>query len=283
MRHTIALALPCAAAAAAALALPHAARAQEAMYTEAATMPSPGVFLLRNQYHYSVYGSSPVDGSTATETHEFLTTLQFGVANDLAVRVDVPVALETEEFPTGDDYDKGVEDIDLMLKWRFLRNDTGGVDTIRAALLAGAGVASGDDSDFSSQSVNPLLGAVFTKVWGRLGVNQDIIYRWNTGGERDANLGGEGPDDAFMHNSALVYRIIPDQYTSETTGAWYLTAELNGLYETNGDYELRWAPGLMYEGRRFGFEIMAQLPLWHDLDERPELDFRVGIGFRFLF
>lgn len=39
----------------------------------------------------------------------------------------------------------------------------------------------------------------------------------------------------------------------------------------------------MYEGRRFGFEVMAQFPLWNELDERAELDLGIGMGVRFLF
>lgn len=260
------------------------ALAQEAMYTEAATMPSPGISLVREQIHYSQYGANPNDGSTKTTQLEFMTTWQYGLAPELSFRVDVPVVFEKHDEADGStDKDKGVEDIDLMLKWRIYRDDSGGVDTTRIALLGGAGVASGDDHDFSSQSVNPMIGAVFTKVWGRLGFNQDVGYRFNYGGIRESNLGGEGPDNAFTHNTALVYRIIPDAYTSDSEGAWYLTGEINGIYETNGDYELRWSPGLMYEGRRFGFEIMGQLPLYDDVHERPELDFRIGIGFRILF
>jgi hypothetical protein len=39
----------------------------------------------------------------------------------------------------------------------------------------------------------------------------------------------------------------------------------------------------MYEGQRFGLEFMCQLPLYQDVDERPELDVRVGFGIRFSF
>lgn len=39
----------------------------------------------------------------------------------------------------------------------------------------------------------------------------------------------------------------------------------------------------MFEGRTFGFEVMGQLPLWHELSHRPELDLVIGIGVRFFF
>jgi hypothetical protein len=39
----------------------------------------------------------------------------------------------------------------------------------------------------------------------------------------------------------------------------------------------------MYEGREVSFEVMMQLPVWHELGERAELDLSVGVGLRFLF
>ena len=104
-----------------------------------------------------------------------------------------------------------------------------------------------------------------------------------SGGDEAHNFGGEGPSDALWFNSAYVYRFYPAAYSSDSNGAWYLTTELNGLYETNGDVELRVSPGIMYEGRRFAFEAMAQLPLWDDVDHRAELDFGFGLGFRLTF
>lgn len=258
--------------------------AQEAMYTEAATMPGPGTFVLRQQFHYARFGSHPETDVKETDRYEWMTSLQAGLARGLSLQLDVPVEWRREEKRSGEaDWDKGVEDLDLMLKARVLREDTGGVDTLRAALLAGIRFASGDDSDFSSQSVNPMIGGVITLVRGRHGFNQDLIYTFNTGGTDDDNFGGEGTADALNYGSAYLYRIAPAAYTSETIGAWYVTAEINGIYETNGDNELRFAPGLMYEGRRWAFEAMLQLPLYDELDHRPELDIAGGFGLRFSF
>lgn len=268
----------------AAAALTSAAAAQEAMYTAAATMPSPGTGVVRPQLSYFRYGTNPLDTSEEhTDVVEAMTTIAWGLDRGLALFVDVPVAFERESTPGDDSWDKGVEDIDAVLKWRFYKHDSGGIDTVRAALLGGAKIASGDDEDFSSGSVNPHFGAVVTIVKGRHGFNQDLIYTWNTGGTRLKNLGGDGPDDALAFNSAYVYRVWPDQFTSESVGGWYVTAEVNNLYETSGDFESRWSPGLMYEGRQVSFELMAQFPLYHDLNERPELDFSVGVGLRVSF
>ena len=68
-----------------------------------------------------------------------------------------------------------------MLKYRILKEDSGGIDTVRAAIMAGAEVASGDDRDFSSLSFNPHIGAVLTVVRGRHGFNVAVDYLFTTG------------------------------------------------------------------------------------------------------
>ena len=178
------------------------ALAQEAMYTQAATMPAPGNAIIREQIHFFKYGQNPVTGEKQEDLYVLDNSLSVGLARALAVTITVPVVVKETTLATGD-------------------------------------------------------------------------------GEWD--YGGEGPDDALAFNSAYVYRIDPPAYTADSQGAWYVTAEINGLYETSGDVELRWSPGLMYEGRRFGFEVMAQFPLWNDLSERAELDLGLGMGVRLLF
>lgn len=260
------------------------ALAQEAMYTEAATMPSPGTGILRTQVHYYRTGLNPITGETEESTLEVMNGIQYGLLRGLSLTLEVPVEFTWEDQPSGDtDFDKGVADLDLMLKYRVYMDNPGGVDTTRVALMAGAEIASGDDRDFSSQSVNPYLGGVFTTVVGRHGFNQDLMYQFNTGGTRGRNSGGDSPPDAFHHATAYVYRIFPDAFTSESVGAYYLTAEFVGLYETNGDYELNFSPGIMYEGRTWGAEAMLLLPVLDELDDRAELDIGLGFGLRFSF
>ena len=270
-------------AALAACSLASSALAQEAMYTNAATMPSPGVSVIREQVHYYRYGGNPNTGADHTDQLEFLTSWQLGLDRALSLTLDVPIEFRNTVDNDTDDRDKGVEDIDLMLKYRIYQDDSGGIDTFRIALMGGVSFASGDDHDFSTGSVNPAIGGVVTKVWGRHGFNQDVIYRFNTGGDFASNMGGDGPDDALKFDTAYLFRIAPTEYTEHTTGAWYATAEINGLYETGGDTELRFSPGFMYEGREFVFQIMTQFPLWHDLKDRGELDVAIGIGVRLLF
>lgn len=258
--------------------------AQEAMYTAAATMPSKGTAILRQQVHMFRYGTRPSTAEERTDVLESMTTLSYGLARGWALSLDVPIEYtEIEGVDTADE-GPGLDKLHAYVKYRFAKNDSGGIDTFRAALILGA-MFPGGDSGYSGDSIDPHIGVVFTEVAGRHGFNQELSYTITTsgGGSASDNLGGDGPADALALNLAYVYRFHPADYSSESTGAWYLTAEVNSLYETNGDLEARFSPGIMYEGRVWGFEAMAQLPLWNDLEERPELDWAVGVGLRYFF
>lgn len=261
--------------------LGHAASAQEAMYTNAATMPTAGSVILRQQFHYFESGLNPETGDKSTRTYQSETGIQVGL--DVGWSLSVKALAEHTRVDTGSsiDSDDQFASLDVMAKYRFYMHNPGGVDTERAALLFGVRADLED-----SANADPHFGAVYTRVMGLHGFNVELHYTHTTGGYADTldnTLGGEGAADAFNYNFAYVYRVFPSVYTAESRGAWYVTAELNGLYETNGDNEIRFSPGLMFEGREFGFEIMAQLPLANDLDHRPEVDWAIGIGVRFLF
>lgn len=262
-----------------------AARAQEAMETAAATITSPGAFTLRPSVHWERFGSNPVgDLEEKTERTELMTRFIYGVVRNWALQVDLRAGFKEETFADGrTDSDQGVEDIHIELKHRFYKEDSSPIDTTMAAVFFGAGVASGDDSDFSSQSVNPHVGGVVSVVRGKWGFNQELAFTLNTGGDADDNLGGEGPADMLHFNTAGVYRIWPDEFSSDSTGGWYVTAEALGMYETNGDTEIRFGPGVMYEGRKVSFEAMVLLPMYDDVDRRAEYDIGVGAGLRISF
>lgn len=256
-----------------------AALAQEAMYTTAATMPSPHTFVYKPMVHYWRFGSNPNNTDTGTDRYETSHNLAYGLDRGWAAYLDIPAHIDiSKQTGGGDETDAEIEQVEASVKYRFTQNDSGGINTVRAAAVFGANLAV--DGDFA---LNPKVGGVVTIVQGKHGFNQDLFFTLNTGGDREDNYGGDGPDDAISHSSAYVYRVWPDAFKSDSRGAWYTTFELSGLYETGGDYELRWAPGLMYEGYRWAFEVMAQLPVYQDVHDRPELDWGVGFGFRFSF
>ncbi|QYU67808.1 hypothetical protein J4558_23480 [Leptolyngbya sp. 15MV] len=263
------------------------ALAQEAMFGEAATMPGPGTVVLRQMLHLNHFGSrpeGPEPRTRSTRQIESITSLQVGLVRDLSLRVELPMALRrTKDSAGAVDNDQGVEDIDLLLKWRVLQHDKPGLDTTRLALLAGATIASGDDRDFSSGSVNPQLGAVLTTIRGRHGFNQEITYRFNTGGDDAHNFGGRGKDDALTLVTGYVYRLWPDRFADGAEHGWYATAELITLYETSGDWEGRLAIGAMLEARTCALEASVLLPVFDRLRRRAELDWGLAAGLRLTF
>jgi hypothetical protein len=264
---------------------PSALLAQEAMYTNAATMPGPGSAILRTQYHAYNFGRGPEEGLESSTTHALEASLQLGIAPAWSLTTDVVYEIDDEQqldaFGGDSSSDANLSMVDFTFKHRFYLNNPGGLDTQRAAFMFGAAVDTED-----GKNVDPHLGIVWTQVIGRSGWNFELHYILTTGGTSDRldnKHGGEGSADALLGNIAYVYRVWPAAFTSDSTGAYYVTAELNTIYETNGDTEVRFSPGFMFEGRHFGWEIMGQLPVFDDLDERGELDWALGAGLRFLF
>ncbi len=269
----------------AALGLP--ALGQEAMYTQAATTASPGTFILREMVHFYRFGFNPQNGDERTEKIIVDTSLQIGLARGFSLTVETPYEITRRELPEppagpgNSDLDSGIRDVDLTLKYRIYQDDSGGIDTLRVALFGGVMI---DTPGLDEINAHPHVGVVLTKVFGRHGVNFDTSYTLTTGGDRDDNFfGGEALADAWKYNAAYLYRLWPDAFESDSTGALYFTAELNGTVETNGDNDLKFSPGLMFEGRRFGLEIMGQVPVYTNVTHRGELDFGIGVGVRFLF
>lgn len=255
------------------------ALAQEAMFTQAATMPAPGAFVVRQRVWFSRFGSDPARATDHYNLLESWTGAQIGLARALALDVDFSLDngwLKRDDASSDSQFFAG--EASALLKYRFYQDDTSGIDTFRVAALAGAAAT------FQNRAaIDPEVGLVATWVKGRHGFNQDLLWRFNTGGDEADNRGGQGPSDALKFDSAYLFRIAPDTYQSDTQGSWYATLEMNGLYETSGDVELRWAPGLLYEGRSFALELFGQLPLYQQVRHRAELDFTVGIGVRLLF
>jgi len=251
---------------------------QEAMYTAAATMPPPGSVVFRPQLMFSRYGADPDGPSTRTDYTAVDLGVQIGLARAWSLSVNAPVEYQQSQRPSGDTNRVEVEDLDLMLKYRFYMDNSGGIDTARAAVTFGTRL-----ERVEGFSVDPHVGVVLTKVQGRNGINAEASYLLTTSGREETIREGDGTADLVRTNVSYVFRLWPAEFTSTSTGGWYATAELNGMWETNGDREVRWAPGLMYEGREVSFEVMMQLPVWHELGERAELDWSVGVGLRLLF
>ncbi len=258
--------------------------AQEAINTKAATQPAMGVLAFREQFRFTRYERDPSGAGRTADQFTARTMLQYGLSGNLALDVSLPFSYyDVDARQVGDRArDFGLDDAMVLLKWRPWQNDYGPTDTARVGVFGGVVVpAAGIPA--SAESPNPVFGAVYTHVHGRMGWNVSLMYELSTGGSPRPLEPGHGKADALYHDVALLYRLAPAAYTAESTGAWYGVLEFNGVYETNGDEELRLAPGLMYEGADLAVELSVQLPLARRLDHRPARVFSTVMGFRLLF
>jgi len=226
------------------------------------------------------------DGNESTQDRDvrqvsIAAQVSYALLSNVAVTLDVPFYfnhLDPSSIATGDS-STGFGDMSLLAKWRFWQHDTGPTDTLRLALLGGIQIPGGTTSylDSTEEGWNPLLGAVFSAVQGRHGGNFSALWEFNTEGESQ-------PEGGLRCDLSYLFRLAPEAYGEETShAAWYLVAELNGLYETNGNQQLFFSPGLMYEATWYTLDISVMLPVVQELKDRPDLEIAVGVGLRLTF
>lgn len=256
--------------------------AQQAIFTPAPTMPSAGRMTTRTLFSFEKFGSDPTearrDGHELRFDHEFV----LGLTGDISIGLNVPVRSRTLRASDGDDRSFGLGDAELTLKYRVWQDDFGPVDTARLSLFGGTSLPTGNGG-FGKDTLDPLIGATFMLIHGRHGFNQSVSWTFTTGKADERLFAGDGLSDVLRLDSAYLYRLSPEEYTAETTASTYAVVELNTVYETDGETQMFISPGILYEARRFALEAGVQIPVWQDLDRRPESRYGVTFGMRFLF
>jgi hypothetical protein len=271
----------------AALAIAAPAAAQQSFYNPSAAQPSPGVLLFRQTFEYTQFGRDPSPLMRDIEQFKINTELAYGITSELAMIAMLPVIGRSMDSAapgvSSDDFNIG--DAHIMFKYRVWQHDSGPIDTMRLSLLGGLDVPTGQ-APFDNLGWDPMIGAVFTSIQGRHGFNLAGRFKFNThsrGAPGMATTLDDGLEDQFMLDASYLYRLAPAAYQAETHGAWYAMLDCNAMFETNGDAEVRLASGIMYEARNWVVEASVQVPIYEDLNHRPETDFTVGLGFRILF
>jgi hypothetical protein len=258
--------------------------AQEATNTPAATQPGVGKWYFRERLQYFKLGDDPSPQDRDIDKIVATTALSYGITRELSATLTLPLTLSFEDPAASDgtDTEFGAGDASLSFKWRPFQWDLNPVDSVRVAFFGGVEAPTGT-GDLGSHSWDPFAGVVFTSILGRHGFNQAFSYKFNTGGDEFNTVAGDGPDDALRYDTSYLFRLDPAAYSADTTAATYLTLELNGLYETNGDNEILFGPGILYEARTFAAEATIGFPIVQDVDHRPSTDLMVTLGFRILF
>lgn len=257
-------------------------QAQEAMFGQSATFVPRDGLRIRPMLHFQMYGDSPSGEHEGVTELGLETEFSYGIDANTTLELMVPFVTRTTETAQGDNHDGGMGDLDFMVKLRSFRLDTGPINTLRGAWVLGAELPSGNDA-LSSKSINPMAGYAITWIRERHGGSASVLYTMNTSDEDEGIGAGDSKSDLFALESAYLFRVAPDVYTSETTGAWFVSAEAALNLETNGDSQFLIGPGVMYEAKLWAFEAALQLPVAEKLDHRPELKLLVAVGFRFLF
>lgn len=252
--------------------------AQAPINSNVAMQPNKGGFIVRQQFRYTEGGRSTPMGDMSLELIATATTMVYGVSDTLTLIVNTPYILSRRlsNNTTGIlDKDSGFGDIRVLTKLRMYRDDFGPTNTRRFDLIGGLELPTGSSS-FTSDSVNPIIGGVFTQFKGRHVFHADALWQFNTGK-------GSNGVDLFRYDLAFVYRLEPETYASENPTAVFGLLEFNGFYETNSDHEIFISPGIQYVTTHWRVEATVQLPIYQELSDRVERDFIIGLALKIRF
>ncbi len=244
--------------------------------TDVALTPRNGGSILRLQYTFRELSGT---GAIANQHESSVRgTFLHGITAGIALIMTVPyLNRQTDRIDPQsgriEDAHDGVGDFTFLLKHRFWQRDDGPGKTARWALLGGINIRSGD-SDFTSDSYDPIVGTVFSWRGGRSRFDADLVWQFNTGR-------GNFRHDFLRYDLAYTHRLFPDVFTSTSTWVLSGVAELNGRYGTDGSHELFLAPGVQFSTERWILEASIQLPVVQELGDVPETDYRLVVGVRF--
>ena len=191
------------------------------------------------------------------------------LAYGLAARWAALADLHGRQMRRNGSTETGFATATLRLKHRLFKHDTGPINTWMASVLGGIEVP-GPQRDVAPARTAIRLGAVTTAIRGRHGVN--VAVDWTSGKKRT---------DTFDANASYLFRLAPTTYAADTRGAWYIALESLNTFANDGDRQASWAPGLLYEARRWAAEIAFRQP-WLEKGD-IKLDAEVALGARYLF
>ena len=241
-----------------------------------ATAPSPGVLIPRVQVRAYSFED---DQFLLEENIRF----EFGLVRDLSISAEIPLFQGFFNAPRPTDGEFGLGDMDLLVELRVLREDINAIDTIRVSVFAGAELPTATNG-FAQASLDPCIGAVFSSILGHHGIDLSARYTSVTGdGLASPIFLTDSGDDFFNLDAGYAFRIHPEEYAQTREPAWYLTAELNGVWTVGGEHELLLSPGLLIEAPNYAIELGVGIPLSEELASAPKLEFALLAGLRLLF
>jgi len=245
--------------------------------TNVALSPPEGGTIVRVQWRYSELSDDPTAADREAALSINPITVVHGLTADLSLLTTVPIVHREIDigFNGSQVEDTGVADIPLLAKYRFHQHDEPGVTT-RWAAIAGVELPTFDEP-FSSESLDPVIGTVWTHQRRDWWIDWDVLYQFNTGGGLDR-------DDRLRGDVALSYRLLGGE--NQTLGAWglYGVGEINADYLTDGSTRVFASPGIQFITPRWILEAGVQLPVHQDLAApRLETGYTAVVSLRFQF
>lgn len=268
-----------AAAGVCALTLAMTGRAQSPINAPGAMQPSTGTGVIHEMFLYRDLGNNPTSNEVSANEYAAITQIAYGVSHNFALQFDAPLVYRDFRLAGGgSDDDFNIADMTLLAKYRLWQDDPAATDTQRFSVIGGLQIPGKIDfqTDSSSDAWDPIIGGVYSIVHDRHGFNASALWEFYTGDNEDDS-------DSLRYDLSYLFRISPEEYSAETTGAWYAVLELNGNYGTNGDNQLFLSPGVMYESRKFTLDATVMIPVWQDLDYRADVEIAAGFGVRISF
>lgn len=259
------------------------AAAQQPTNSPSATMPAPGLLATRVMLRYDQLGDDPTGANRRVRALRQMVHATYGVGPGLVAFGETALAQQDIDSPGfADSSSTGLADSMLGVRYRFLRLDTGPINTLRMTAQAAVRLPTGDNA-FSTDAVSPSVGVNLTMIRDRHGFNATSLFTLTTGDTPQRLHPGDSLADVIRVSAAHLYRVAPSSYAESSGSAWYTQLELIGYAETNGDTSLDIAPGVLFEARRWAAEASVLLPIAHDLERRPRREVGVALGIRVLF
>ena len=146
------------------------AHAQEASFTPAATMPSPGALVAHTMIMGGTYSGTGPDGVSGY-LMESDTMAMLGVAPGVAVEAMLPAFNGTmgSNDPGKRIQGTGLGNMEVDVKLRLLKIDFNAIDTLRVSASAGSQIPTGTGV-FGANSVDPFVASALTYINGRHGL-----------------------------------------------------------------------------------------------------------------
>ena len=244
--------------------------------TDVALTPPRGGTIIRLQARYRRLEDDPTALRREIDVYLATATVAYGITERIVVLGTLPVVHREVDFGMGGGTsDTGLADIPLAIKYRFYQDDKPGTTT-RWAVIGGLEVPTFDD-EFSSDSVDPIIGTVWTHQDRDWWLDWDVLYRFNT-------AGGVAGDDELRADVAYSRRLLHGESESRGPWAFYAIAEVNARYIADGSDQVFFSQGLQYIAPTFILEMGVQIPITQDMQSpRLETKFTLVLSVRFQF